>query len=309
MPAYLVEFPDVLGRTLIDAADRYVVFAADVADAKAMVNDRFAGDSTALVNDATFTEIEAGTDLAGFSLNVKVSPITPAINVTVEADGSGAVAATGTLTFDDNPADGETVTIGATVYTFATGAIDAAFKVDVGADASGSLDNLIAAINLTGTAGVTYGVGTTIHPTVSAAAGAGDTLVATAKTAGTAGNSISTTEALDGAWDDVTLVGGLDADTIDDLATRMAAKLNADTVIDGAVYDASTQELIVAVGSGGDDLGAKTLAVQLFGPRGNTAVPGLVVSVTDGGISTDDLSVTFAADNYELPVVLAALKS
>jgi hypothetical protein len=61
-------------------------------------------------------------------------------------------------------------------------------------NASGTLDNLIAAINKAAGEGTTYGTGTVAHPTVSAAAGEGDTVVVTAKTKGTAGNAIATTD-------------------------------------------------------------------------------------------------------------------
>lgn len=70
------------------------------------------------------------------------------------------------FTFTSNVAADDTVTIGATVYTFKA-APSAAFEVDVGADLATSIDNLVAAINLTGTAGTTYGTGTTAHPLVT----------------------------------------------------------------------------------------------------------------------------------------------
>lgn len=73
MPAFLVELPEVLGRTLIDQADRFVVFAEDEDDAVAIVQDHFGGDSDALVAAATVTEVEAAADLAGFTLKIHLT--------------------------------------------------------------------------------------------------------------------------------------------------------------------------------------------------------------------------------------------
>lgn len=121
----------------------------------------------------------------------------------------GLVAATGTLTFGANAGDGESVTIGNRVYTFETGALDAANKVLVGATASDSLDNLIAAINGAAGAGTLYATGTVVNADVTAAAGAGDTMDVTAKKSGTVGNLIATTTTVTmGSWGNPTLTGG-----------------------------------------------------------------------------------------------------
>lgn len=121
-----------------------------------------------------------------------------------------AVAATGTLT-GTTIATGDTVTIGAVVYTFITALTSPAvpYEVLVGISDSASLDNLISAINATAGAGTTYGTGTVIHPSVTAAAGAGDTMDLTANTEGTGGNTIVTTDTLTaGSFAAVTLTGG-----------------------------------------------------------------------------------------------------
>lgn len=83
--------------------------------------------------------------------------------------------ATGTVTITANPGDGETLTIGDTVYTFETGALDAAYKVKVGATPSATALNLAAAINAAQTAtefgygaDTVYGADTIKHPDVSA---------------------------------------------------------------------------------------------------------------------------------------------
>lgn len=136
--------------------------------------------------------------------------------ITLAMAATGAwVPNVGTLTLVENPSADETVTIGDTVYTWKA-IPDAAFEVDIGADASGSLDNLIAAINLNGTAGTTYGAATTIHPTVRAFAGDGDTMVVQTKSDSTlsaVGTLIATTDGMGNAgnvWGAATLADGTD---------------------------------------------------------------------------------------------------
>jgi hypothetical protein len=125
---------------------------------------------------------------------------------------SAAVPATGTLTAV-TIADGDTVTIEATVYTFVN-TLASAFDVLVGGTASDSLDNLIAAINGAAGEGSTYGTGTTANTDVTAVAGAGITMDVTAITAGVIGNSINTSETLtSGSWGSALLTGGVDAGT------------------------------------------------------------------------------------------------
>lgn len=129
-------------------------------------------------------------------------------------EAAGApVAATNILTFAANPLANETVTIGSTTYSFVAALTVPAvpFQVLIGATASDSLDNLIAAINGAAGSGTTYGTGTVAHPNVTAAAGAGDTLTITAITPGAAGSLIETSETLtQGNWTYDNMYGGVD---------------------------------------------------------------------------------------------------
>jgi len=119
------------------------------------------------------------------------------------------VAATGTLTNTANFADTETVTTGTKTYQFQTVLTNVDGNVLIGASASDSLDNLIAAINLGAGSGTLYATATVANTFVSAVAGAGDTLIATARTAGTGGNAIATTEtSANASWGAATLAGG-----------------------------------------------------------------------------------------------------
>lgn len=118
-------------------------------------------------------------------------------------------AATGVLTLTANPTNGETVTIGGTVYTFVPGS-PTANQVTIGGLATGSIDNLILAINMVGgNPGTTHGAAGIANAYVTASAGAGDTLNLTAITPGTTANSVATTETLaNGSWAAATLTGG-----------------------------------------------------------------------------------------------------
>lgn len=168
------------------------------------------------------------------------------------ASGIEGTAAQGTLTLALNVANGETVTIDTKTYTFETVLTDVDGNVLIGATASDSLDNLIAAINLDTGAGTLYATSTTLHPTVSAAAGAGDTMVANAKTVGTDGNSIATTETLAGAgnqWDDTTLgttTAGVDPATVQIGTTVGGAELVAATTLQESASIGDTLALVLA---------------------------------------------------------------
>lgn len=119
--------------------------------------------------------------------------------------------ASGTLTAGTgNPADATTVTIGSRVYRFKS-TMAAAADVKIGADYFETLANLAKAVNLTGTVGIHYYAGTTVHPDAAAVMQTTGGMRVFARVAGTAGNSIVTTESVTGwAWDGATLTGGAD---------------------------------------------------------------------------------------------------
>jgi hypothetical protein len=120
--------------------------------------------------------------------------------------------ATNILQASANFANTETVTVGATTYTFNT-VLGGANSILIGATTLDSLTNLQNAINLGPGIGVTYGVGTvanasafaTLGPTVS-------DLTCQAIVNGAAGNTIVSTEtAANALWlDGATFVGGAD---------------------------------------------------------------------------------------------------
>ena len=121
------------------------------------------------------------------------------------------VQASGILTLTANAAPAETVTLGATTYTFVS-ALTGANDVLIGADLNASLNNLAAAVNGGAGAGTVYGTGTSANLSATAAVSPTPSqLTATAITGGAAGNSIVSTETLaSGSWTAATLAGGQD---------------------------------------------------------------------------------------------------
>lgn len=135
---------------------------------------------------------------------------------------AAAVAASGTLTSDNTElTDGDTVTIGSTVYRFKDTMAQAYDVKRNGTTADTTLGNLVKAINASGTPGTEYFAGTNAHPTVSAAAVASHHTVVTATTAGAAGNTIATTETSSHlSWGATTLASGADATETDPTAAH-----------------------------------------------------------------------------------------
>lgn len=155
-----------------------------------------------------FTTITADADTAG-SLGGDYLVLRELDNAIVWPWFNIPLKAKGTLTLTGNAGNNETVVIGAKTYTFKTSLTPAANEVFIGATASDSIDNLIAAVNAGAGSGTLYGTGTTANASAVAAVGSGDTMVATAITAGTAGNAIASTDTMaDGAWGDTTLING-----------------------------------------------------------------------------------------------------
>ncbi len=149
------------------------------------------------------------------------------------------VDATETLTLTGQPGDGNTVSIDGKVYTFQTTLTEADGNVLISAvDASGSLDNLIAAITLGDGAGTAYATAMTRHLSCTAAAGAGDTMDVVARVPGTAGNSFVLAETLtSGSWGGgaVLLSGGVDGTAYETRVFPGWTSANAGGDIDDAV--------------------------------------------------------------------------
>lgn len=106
-----------------------------------------------------------------------------------------AITAQGSITLTGQPTDGQQFVIGSKTYTFQSVLTNVDGNILIGASLAATQQNIIDAINLTGTPGTQYASAMTEHPQVSAGtAWAANVLVITAKTAGTAGNSLAFTE-------------------------------------------------------------------------------------------------------------------
>lgn len=147
------------------------------------------------------------TGALGASWTVLNRAVTADINHTLSTLEASGVKATGVLTLTGNAVAAETVTIGGRTYTWRA-APTLANEVTVGASASVSIDNLVAAIMGAAGEGTLYGTDTVPHADVTAAAGAGDTMDVTAVLFGT--GVIATTEVMTNAtWGAATLAGGV----------------------------------------------------------------------------------------------------
>lgn len=123
-------------------------------------------------------------------------------------------------------------------------------EVKIGVDAATTLDNVKAAINLSGTAGTEYSTGTVANASVDATTNTNTTQLFTAKTAGTAGNAIVFTESsthisVNGSG---TLIRGTAAGTINTIASDISTALGANAEI-AALIDISNHS-----GNDGTDL-------------------------------------------------------
>lgn len=154
----------------------------------------------------------------GFEPSTVVTLTITELNITSEivTDAGGlfgtddvADHATVTLTSSGvNVTDGDTVTLGAVTYRFKN-TMAQANDVKIGADASTTLANLKATVNLTGTAGTEFFAGTVIHPTITAGKKTATTILFYAKTGGTGGNSLASTKvAATLTFSAATLTGG-----------------------------------------------------------------------------------------------------
>lgn len=139
---------------------------------------------------------------------------TPPVILTQPADATcaGTAAATGTLTGSGstNVSDGDVVTIGTQVYRFKT-TMAQAFDVQIGGSGNSdtSLNNLIDAINLTGTSGTNWFAGTTQNTKVTAGALSAHAFAVTAISQGLQGNTVATTKTSAVlSWGAATLTGG-----------------------------------------------------------------------------------------------------
>jgi hypothetical protein len=168
----------------------------------------FSGDTKV----TTTTEaVGESTTLAAFSVVGRNS----SGNLALATFGGEGAKATGTLTFSGVGTADDTITIGSKTYTLKAAPTTVANEVLIGASATATAANLIAAINGAAGAGTAYGSLTTAHPDVIASAGAAGVVEIQAKVAGQAGDAIATTETgSNTSFGSATLTGGIGANVM-----------------------------------------------------------------------------------------------
>jgi hypothetical protein len=169
----------------------------------------------------------------------------------IASGSANDISALGTLTLAANVADSDTVKIGAKVYTFQTTLTDVDGNVLIGATASDTIDNLIAAINLAAGGGTTYADSTTANPIPTvAAAGAGDTM--TVWVGSTASVPTTSTTSATGTLTLAANVSNLDTVTIGTkVYTFVTTLVNIDGYVKiGATASDSIDNLIAVINLG-----------------------------------------------------------
>jgi hypothetical protein len=147
---------------------------------------------------------------------VWVGTVHPSVLMAPEKSPVNAASATGVLTTNETlVADGDTVTIGETVYTFKTALSTepaVPYEVLIGADTVAQMANLALAVNGGAGEGINYATGTVAHPDVSGEVDGTDFTV-TRLPAGAAGNLVAKADDsvnLDWDGDGEVLTGGID---------------------------------------------------------------------------------------------------
>ena len=179
-------------------------------------------------------------------------------NIAVDLSGGSTVASQGTLTIAEPVTADDTMTIGASVYTFKAGATAVVLEIGLGADEAATKLAIVAAIN--GTDGFN-----TANASVTAAAFATDDCVLTAIVPGTVGDAIVSTETFthgSNIFDATTLgttTAGVDPTAGESVTAFAAAFLTLPTL--EAYAEGSTGVTVIeTVDNGGPSAVSETLA-------------------------------------------------
>lgn len=175
--------------------------------------------------------------------------------VRVDCSGGSTVAAQATLTIAEPVTNGDTMRVGATTYTFATGATTAAGVIGLGGSEAATKLAIPLAIN------GGDGFNTANASASCAAAFTADTLVFTARIPGTVGNAVVSTQAITHAnniWDADTFgttTAGVDP-TADESVNALALAINTDASQLVTATKISANEMLIVH----DDLGTNAVA-------------------------------------------------
>lgn len=132
MSAYVVTIPDLGGQTLLEGANRAVVFAASPTDAIAVAKSYSGIDTDTAWGAATATEITDSADFSDYVLICQILDSTPVVDLTVPATGLSV------LTVAIN--DGGTGYSVNDIITLTTGTIVRAATFRVTAETGGVID-------------------------------------------------------------------------------------------------------------------------------------------------------------------------
>ena len=187
------------------------------------------------VDGETFTIDGATYEFLADDAQSKTAPANIAVDI-----ASKTVKASGTLTVDTQPTNGDTLTIGAKTYIFVpVGTANADGEISIGADLAGAQAAIVAAIN--GTDGHN-----TANTSATAGAFAANASTITALIGGTVGNAIVTTETFTAGTNifaAATLGGGTNC-TAANTALAVIAAVNAN----------SASKVTASAGTGNDVL-------------------------------------------------------
>lgn len=284
MPAFLVELSSG-ARTLIGAADSYIVFALNAADARAAAANHVSGDSDVLWLSAgtVVTEIIAGTTLpddyelevvilndgagAGIALPARYNARGGAGNLAIESVAIGAAAGLSYIDDEIVTLVGGTFTRAATVRCEGTGAVTAVDLVDPGE----------------------YTILPTLDEIVTVTSGPGD--------------------------DNLTIDAvAAEENSYEVLLGQMITLLNGDPEIANAAVDMSELLLgtrLLTIASIADGIGDSTVLARLGSPHAGD-IPSLVGAIVHEGIAAAVLTFALPAIGAlttVMPVVLRTLKS
>jgi len=202
-----------------------------------------------------------------------------------------------------NIVDGDTVTIGARVYTWVaalTGGTGDPDEVLIGVSDATALDNLKSAINATAGAGTEYGTGTVAHADVVAITNDDTTQAIQARVPGVAANSIATTETGDNiAWADTTLGGGTGASVAGVDPETVTVNDKTYSFVDELTEDSGATAIINQILFGADSAAALDnlkLAVEAGATEGTNYSTGTEQPTDVSATTNDNTTQLFVAD-------------
>ena len=245
---------------------------------KVTINSHSSG--TLALYDATEVGVQATGTLTSSGACV------PASHGQTELTSSGAMVAgthaVSVFTSSGVVVDGETITIGTTVYT-AKAIPTTLYDVAMGTNAEAFLSNLKNAINGSGTG---FYMTTPAHPDVVAVSSDATTLTVRGRVPGTSLNTVATTETFtNGSWADTTLGGGTGA-------SDAGVTTGAATVTIGSVTYTVVDEL-------SENYGASAIAYQVKkGASEATMLDNLKLAINGTGTAGTNYSTGTVAHPY-----------